>query len=65
MSLVCMCVFVSAAQQIESIECDSSNSKKSHVAVAHNITQWQICLKDSIHLNQLLGLPLPEPQVSR
>uniref|UniRef100_A0A7N6BI14 Asteroid homolog 1 n=1 Tax=Anabas testudineus TaxID=64144 RepID=A0A7N6BI14_ANATE len=31
--------------------------------VTHSFNQWQICLKDSIHLNQLLGCPLPEPQI--
>lgn len=33
--------------------------------VAHSFNQWQLCLKDSIHLNQLLGYPLPEPQIAR
>lgn len=33
--------------------------------VAHAFNQWQACLKDSIRLNQLLVLPLPEPDVSR
>uniref|UniRef100_A0A7N6F9Q8 Asteroid homolog 1 n=1 Tax=Anabas testudineus TaxID=64144 RepID=A0A7N6F9Q8_ANATE len=33
--------------------------------VTHSFNQWQICLKDSIHLNQLLGCPLPEPQIAR
>uniref|UniRef100_A0A7N8YDW8 Asteroid homolog 1a n=1 Tax=Mastacembelus armatus TaxID=205130 RepID=A0A7N8YDW8_9TELE len=34
-------------------------------SVAHTFNQWQVCLKDSIHLNQLLGFPLPEPQIAR
>ncbi|XP_070691475.1 single-strand DNA endonuclease ASTE1-like [Pempheris klunzingeri] len=35
------------------------------VGVAHSVSQWQACLKNSIHLNQLLCFPLPEPQISR
>uniref|UniRef100_A0A3B3UQ56 Protein asteroid homolog 1-like n=1 Tax=Poecilia latipinna TaxID=48699 RepID=A0A3B3UQ56_9TELE len=33
--------------------------------VSHVFSQWQACLKDAIQLNQLLDLPLPEPDVSR
>ncbi|KAK2845143.1 hypothetical protein Q5P01_011802 [Channa striata] len=33
--------------------------------VVHAFNQWQACLKDTIHLNQLLGCPLPEPQIAR
>ncbi|KAJ8004890.1 hypothetical protein DPEC_G00140990 [Dallia pectoralis] len=32
------------------------------LAVAHAYSQWQCCLRDSLHLNQLLLLPLAEPQ---
>ncbi|KAJ8004888.1 hypothetical protein DPEC_G00140970 [Dallia pectoralis] len=32
------------------------------LAVAHAYCQWQCCLRDSLHLNQLLLLPLAEPQ---
>ncbi|XP_006805644.1 protein asteroid homolog 1 [Neolamprologus brichardi] len=39
--------------------------QKPDVGVAHAFSQWQVCLKDSMHLNQLLGLPLPEPDVAR
>ncbi|XP_034029590.1 protein asteroid homolog 1-like isoform X2 [Thalassophryne amazonica] len=35
------------------------------VGVAHSLNQWQACLKNSIHLNQLLGFPLPEPHIAR
>ncbi|XP_038566271.1 protein asteroid homolog 1 [Micropterus salmoides] len=35
------------------------------VGVAHAFNEWQACLKNSIHLNQLLGFPLAEPQVSQ
>ncbi|XP_071764245.2 single-strand DNA endonuclease ASTE1-like [Centroberyx gerrardi] len=38
--------------------------QKPHVGVAHAYTQWQACMKDSIHLNQLLGCPLPEPHIA-
>ncbi|KAM3873540.1 single-strand DNA endonuclease ASTE1-like [Diretmus argenteus] len=33
--------------------------------VVHSFNQWQICIKDSIHLNQLIGCPLPEPHIAR
>ncbi|XP_041650337.1 protein asteroid homolog 1 [Cheilinus undulatus] len=33
--------------------------------VLHAFNQWQGCLRQSIHLNQLLGFPLPEPQIAR
>ncbi|CAI5661480.1 single-strand DNA endonuclease ASTE1 isoform X2 [Oreochromis niloticus] len=39
--------------------------QKPDVGVAHAFSQWQVCMKDSMHLNQLLGLPLPEPDVAR
>ncbi|XP_031432797.1 protein asteroid homolog 1-like [Clupea harengus] len=32
---------------------------------AHTYSQWQGCMKDSYRLNQLLCLPLPEPELSR
>ncbi|XP_073340675.1 single-strand DNA endonuclease ASTE1 [Pagrus major] len=41
------------------------NQHKPDVGVAHAFSQWQACMKDSIHLNQLLGFPLPEPQIAR
>ncbi|XP_062278019.1 protein asteroid homolog 1-like [Scomber scombrus] len=36
-----------------------------NVDVVHAFNQWQACLKDSIHLNQLLDLPLPEPRMAQ
>ncbi|KAM3614622.1 uncharacterized protein V6R79_017051 [Siganus canaliculatus] len=33
--------------------------------VAHAFNQWQACLRDAMYLNQVLGFPLPEPQVAR
>ncbi|XP_060905487.1 protein asteroid homolog 1-like [Labrus mixtus] len=33
--------------------------------VLHSFNQWQGCLRQSVHLNQLLGFPLPEPQIAR
>uniref|UniRef100_A0A8P4G5D6 Uncharacterized protein n=1 Tax=Dicentrarchus labrax TaxID=13489 RepID=A0A8P4G5D6_DICLA len=39
--------------------------QKLDVRVVHAFNQWQACLKDSLHLNQLLGFPLPEPQIAR
>uniref|UniRef100_I3K1I1 Asteroid domain-containing protein n=1 Tax=Oreochromis niloticus TaxID=8128 RepID=I3K1I1_ORENI len=33
--------------------------------VAHAFSQWQSCMRQSLHLNQLLCSPLPEPQCSR
>ncbi|MEQ2266140.1 hypothetical protein XENORESO_019115 [Xenotaenia resolanae] len=32
--------------------------------VAHAFSQWQNCMRQSLHLNQLLSFPLPEPQCS-
>uniref|UniRef100_A0A667ZHA5 Asteroid homolog 1a n=1 Tax=Myripristis murdjan TaxID=586833 RepID=A0A667ZHA5_9TELE len=32
--------------------------------VAHAFNQWQSCVMFSMQLNQLLGVPLPEPQVT-
>lgn len=34
------------------------------VGVAHSFSQWQACLWSTLCLNQLLLLPLPEPQLS-
>ncbi|KAK2855912.1 hypothetical protein Q5P01_004647 [Channa striata] len=33
--------------------------------VAHAFCQWQCCFRQSLHLNQLLCFPLPEPDCSR
>ncbi|XP_031583215.2 protein asteroid homolog 1-like isoform X2 [Oreochromis aureus] len=33
--------------------------------VAHAFSQWQCCMRQSLHLNQLLCSPLPEPQCAR
>ncbi|KAM7382830.1 hypothetical protein PAMP_002536 [Pampus punctatissimus] len=44
---------------------DQRTNLKPHVNVAHAFNQWQACLRDSIHLNQLLGFPLPEPRLSQ
>ncbi|KAL0985319.1 hypothetical protein UPYG_G00155420 [Umbra pygmaea] len=32
------------------------------LVVSHAYSQWQSCLRDGIHLNQLLSVPLAEPQ---
>ncbi|CAB1321245.1 unnamed protein product [Coregonus sp. 'balchen'] len=32
------------------------------LGVAHAYNQWQCCMRDGLNLNQLLCLPLPEPQ---
>ncbi|KAL0985318.1 hypothetical protein UPYG_G00155410 [Umbra pygmaea] len=34
------------------------------LVVSHAYSQWQSCLRDGIHLNQLLSVPLAEPQYS-
>ncbi|XP_037639875.1 protein asteroid homolog 1-like isoform X1 [Sebastes umbrosus] len=39
--------------------------QKLDAVVNHALNQWQSCLKVSIQLNQLLGLPLPEPHIAR
>ncbi|XP_039974584.1 protein asteroid homolog 1 [Xiphias gladius] len=51
----------SSALQADSQRC----KRKLDLAVAHAFNQWQACLKDAVHLNQLLGCPLPEPQIAR
>lgn len=55
---VCVCV---AALQSQ----NQHFQHKPDVGLTHAFNQWQACLKDSLHLNQLLGFPLPEPQVAR
>ncbi|XP_061573774.1 protein asteroid homolog 1-like [Cololabis saira] len=40
-------------------------AKKPDVGVVYAFNQWQACLKDSVHLNQLLGFPLPDPEIAR
>ncbi|XP_061588738.1 protein asteroid homolog 1-like [Cololabis saira] len=40
-------------------------AKKLDVGVVYAFNQWQACLKDSVHLNQLLGFPLLEPEIAR
>nr|XP_020472995.1 protein asteroid homolog 1-like isoform X1 [Monopterus albus]XP_020472996.1 protein asteroid homolog 1-like isoform X2 [Monopterus albus]XP_020472997.1 protein asteroid homolog 1-like isoform X3 [Monopterus albus] len=42
-----------------------ANKQRLDVNVVHAFNQWQLCLKDSIQLNQVLGYPLPEPQIAR
>ncbi|XP_071391790.1 single-strand DNA endonuclease ASTE1-like [Centroberyx affinis] len=49
------------ALQSEKTHC----SQKPDLGVVHAYNQWQACMKDSIHLNQLLGCPLPEPHIAR
>ncbi|XP_037639878.1 protein asteroid homolog 1-like [Sebastes umbrosus] len=39
--------------------------QKLDAVVNHALNQWQSCLKVSVQLNQLLGLPLPEPYIAR
>ncbi|XP_034553665.1 protein asteroid homolog 1 [Notolabrus celidotus] len=43
----------------------ASEKPKLDVHVSHAFNQWQSCLKRGVQLNQLLGLPLPEPQIAR
>lgn len=58
-----MFLFMFTVAEMKGNAIDSSDS--SNVAVIHSVTQWQICLKDSVQLNQLLCLPFDEPQISR
>ncbi|XP_013885666.1 protein asteroid homolog 1 [Austrofundulus limnaeus] len=45
---------------------DGSNcTLKLDISTLYSLNQWQMCLKSSIWLNQLLGFPLQEPQISR
>ncbi|XP_048190869.1 protein asteroid homolog 1 isoform X2 [Perognathus longimembris pacificus] len=36
-----------------------------HLDTAHLLCQWQSCLQMGLYLNQLLGRPLPEPDLTR
>ncbi|XP_071764246.2 single-strand DNA endonuclease ASTE1-like [Centroberyx gerrardi] len=62
---------VTGETQRESAGSSALQSEKTHCSqkpdrdVAHAYNQWQACMMDSIHLNQLLGRPLPEPHISR
>ncbi|XP_030605389.1 protein asteroid homolog 1-like isoform X2 [Archocentrus centrarchus] len=51
---------LSAAVEAESRCCH----QKADTDVAHAFSQWQVCMKDSMHLNQLLDFPLPEPDTA-
>uniref|UniRef100_A0A3Q0S7Q1 Uncharacterized protein n=1 Tax=Amphilophus citrinellus TaxID=61819 RepID=A0A3Q0S7Q1_AMPCI len=44
---------------------DEGMRRKLQPPVAHAFSQWQCCMRQSLHLNQLLCSPLPEPQCSR
>uniref|UniRef100_A0A3Q3AHK3 Protein asteroid homolog 1-like n=1 Tax=Kryptolebias marmoratus TaxID=37003 RepID=A0A3Q3AHK3_KRYMA len=44
---------------------DRSCTQKLDINVVYSFNQWQVCLKNSIWLNQLLGFPLPEPDIAR
>ncbi|XP_037310498.2 protein asteroid homolog 1 [Pungitius pungitius] len=44
---------------------EARHNVKLNVGVSHSFNQWQSCLEVSIQLNQLLGFPLLEPQISR
>lgn len=63
MIILCVIFYVFPVAEMMSNCCNSSDSKS--VAVIHGVTQWQVCLKDAVQLNQLLCLPLVEPQISR
>ncbi|XP_031698149.1 protein asteroid homolog 1-like [Anarrhichthys ocellatus] len=56
----CVCVCV-AALQIQ----NHQRRQKLDLVLSHSFNQWQACLEVGIQLNQLLGFPLPEPQISR
>uniref|UniRef100_A0A668UE23 Asteroid domain-containing protein n=1 Tax=Oreochromis aureus TaxID=47969 RepID=A0A668UE23_OREAU len=42
--------------------CDSVSNWQPQPHVAKAFSQWQRCMRQSLHLNQLLCSPLPEPQ---
>uniref|UniRef100_A0A669EKV3 Protein asteroid homolog 1-like n=1 Tax=Oreochromis niloticus TaxID=8128 RepID=A0A669EKV3_ORENI len=44
---------------------DAAIRRKWQPCVAHAFSQWQCCMRQSLHLNQLLCSPLPEPQCAR
>ncbi|XP_029929065.1 protein asteroid homolog 1-like [Myripristis murdjan] len=51
----------STALQVENTDAKPSLDQD----VAHAFNQWHSCVMFSVQLNQLLGVPLPEPQVIR
>ncbi|XP_071390845.1 single-strand DNA endonuclease ASTE1-like [Centroberyx affinis] len=61
---------VTGETQRESAGSSAPRSMKTHcrqrldLDVVHAYNQWQACMKDSMHLNQLLGCPLPEPHIA-
>ncbi|XP_026030392.1 protein asteroid homolog 1-like [Astatotilapia calliptera] len=44
---------------------DAAIRRKWQPRVAHAFSQWLCCMRQSLHLNQLLCSPLPEPQCAR
>ncbi|XP_015259750.1 PREDICTED: protein asteroid homolog 1-like, partial [Cyprinodon variegatus] len=42
----------------------NSSKQRMDISAAYVFNQWQASLKHSIHLNQLLGFPLPDPRVA-
>ncbi|KAF7657000.1 hypothetical protein LDENG_00033370 [Lucifuga dentata] len=46
------------------VQADRDDGVDVDMDVAHSFNQWQLCLKDAVHLNQLLLCPLPEPHIA-
>ncbi|KAM4528373.1 single-strand DNA endonuclease ASTE1-like [Odontesthes bonariensis] len=44
---------------------DEGGGSPLHSNNAHAFNQWQCCMRQSLHLNQLLSFPLPEPDCAR
>ncbi|XP_030643250.1 single-strand DNA endonuclease ASTE1 [Chanos chanos] len=56
--------YESVKEQIQELGVQKKTSELD-LEVAHSFSQWQCCLRASLHLNQLLCLPLTEPECAR
>ncbi|XP_069816388.1 single-strand DNA endonuclease ASTE1 [Dendropsophus ebraccatus] len=52
-------------EQIRTMRMESAQHKRLILEDAHILCQWQCCLQIFIYFNQLLSLPLPEPDITR
>uniref|UniRef100_A0A3P8NZV5 Asteroid domain-containing protein n=1 Tax=Astatotilapia calliptera TaxID=8154 RepID=A0A3P8NZV5_ASTCA len=56
---------LSSLSNMTDILLDAAIRRKWQPRVAHAFSQWLCCMRQSLHLNQLLCSPLPEPQCAR
>ncbi|XP_053570275.1 protein asteroid homolog 1 [Bombina bombina] len=55
----------SVYEQLQNIKQQSVLPQKPDLEDLHIFCQWQCCLQMGLYLNQLLGAPLPEPDLTR